>query len=203
MRFHRPEESRMMSVQQDWDIKARSNQCHRTEQVFEDGQVIYSRLLFTEEGYVREDFTEAAWELLEDKMALSTWKGNYQAPPPPEEEAVKKETAESMLRKLMEDEDPDKLHIMYILGVMLERKRILVERDVQWRDDGEKIRIYEHKKTGESFLIRDPELKLSELGSIQEEVVIMLGGKPRNQSQEAAQREDFDDEDEEDDDDDD
>ena len=40
--------------------------------------------------------------------------------------------------------------------------------------------MYEHRHTGDVFLIPDPELKLAELEKVQEEVVLMLGGKPRD-----------------------
>jgi hypothetical protein len=59
---------------------------------------------------------------------------------------------------------------------MLERRRVLVERGIQRDPDGSVIRIYEHRQTGESFLIREPELRLDQLESVQAEVVAMLGG---------------------------
>jgi len=49
---------------------------------------------------------------------------------------------------------------------------------VQTREDGVKIRVYEHKQTNETFIIPDPELKLAELTHVQEEVVLLLGGSP-------------------------
>jgi hypothetical protein len=61
---------------------------------------------------------------------------------------------------------------------MLERRRILEEKDVKFRDDGVKVRVYEHKKTQEVFMIPDPQLRLDQLEQVQEEVVLMLGGKP-------------------------
>jgi hypothetical protein len=60
--------------------------------------------------------------------------------------------------------------------VMLERKRLLVERDVQHREDGKMIRVYEHRKTGEMFLIPDPRLRLDQLETVQQQVVTLLGG---------------------------
>jgi len=93
------------------------------------------------------------------------------------EEALKKETAESLLRRLIEDDDESKTNVIYILGVMLERKRMLVERDIQGRDDGSLIRVYEHRQTGETFLIRDPQLAFDALEAVQTEVVAMLGWK--------------------------
>ncbi len=98
-------------------------------------------------------------------------------PAPPPEETLKKETAESLLRQFMEDEDASRRNAIYILAVMLERRRTLVEKDVQVRKDGIKVRVYEHRKTGETFLVPDPELRLAELGHVQEEVVALLSGR--------------------------
>ena len=170
-----------MPPSQDWDIRSRSDRCTGSEAEFADGQVIWSRLRLSPEGYVREDYAEKAWAALGDNSGLSVWKSVFRKPPPPgRDEALKKENAETLLRRLVEEEDEGHRNTIYILALMLERKRILVEQDVQIREDGAHIRIYEHRKSGESFLIYDPQLKLAELEKIQEEVVLMLGGRPRN-----------------------
>jgi len=99
----------------------------------------------------------------------------FRVPPPQPEEALKKETAESLLRRMVQEEEPSLINVIFILAVMLERKRILVERDVQTRDDGRTVLVYEHRKTGESFLITDPRLHLDQLEEVQKEVTAMLG----------------------------
>ena len=81
----------------------------------------------------------------------------------------------------MKYEEITNLIVVFILAVMLERKKLLKERDVQKMEDGRKLRVYEHKKTGESFLIVDPELKLNALGDVQEQVALLLGAKPRSE----------------------
>ena len=116
----------------------------------------------------------------------SQWQGIFHPPPPPPEEALKKETAESLLRRLIQDNDASKMNVMYILAVMLERKRILAEKDVQKHDNGAKVIVYEHKKTGETFLVPDPGLKLDQLEHVQKEVVEMLGGGKDAKSAENA-----------------
>jgi hypothetical protein len=161
--------------EQDWDIKSRSDACMQCERKFEDQEAFWSRLTFEDQGYTRMDFCGECWEKTDDR-GISRWKTVYRMPAPPPEEPLKKETAESLLRKLIEDEDPAHLNTRYILAVMLERRRILVEKDVNKHDDGTLVRVYEHKKTGEVFLIPDPQLRLSELEQVQEEVVAMLGG---------------------------
>jgi hypothetical protein len=51
-----------------------------------------------------------------------------------------------------------------------------VERDVQTTDEGKMIRVYEHTKSGETFLVPDPRLQLDKLEEVQQEVIDMLGG---------------------------
>ncbi len=174
---------------QDWDIKPRDSACHQCQTPFEDGQICHSRLVFGTEGYRRTDLCETCQASRPEADAWSAWQGVYRAPPPPEEEALKKETAESMLRRLMEDPEESRLNVVFILAVMLERKRILVEKDVREREDGTLVRLYEHRATGETFLVRDPQLKLSELDSVQTEVIAMLGGGAPGAEQPAAEPE--------------
>jgi len=165
-------------MSQDWDIKQRGEACTGSGQPFADGQRYVSRLLFGEEGYAREDYAEENWNESLAEGALSVWRSTFRLPPPPPEEALKKETAESLLRKFMEEDNPGHANAIYILGVMLERRRILAEKDVQLRDDGTKLRVYEHRKTGETFVISDPGLKLTDLQHVQAEVVALLEGRP-------------------------
>lgn len=173
---------------ENWSVRKCSKVCDKCEKEFADKETIYSRLSFGQGEYIREDFCKACWA--ESKPGLSSWKTQYLLPPPPAEEAVKKENAESLLRRLMAKENEEDLNAIFILTVMLERKKILIERDVQKTEDGRKLRIYEHKKTNESFAVIDPELKLDELEKVQEDVVVLLGGKPRNAGPETVQTSD-------------
>ena len=168
---------------QEWQIRSRADGCLDCGRAFNDGEVICSRLVFNEEGYVRGDRCTECWAQREKKEGLvSYWRSTYRKPPPPKPEAVQRETAETLLRKLIEDEDPSAVNTIYILSVMLERRRILAEKDVQKNEAGEIMRVYEHKKTGEAFIIRDPQLRLAELEHVQEEVLARLGGHAAEQA---------------------
>jgi hypothetical protein len=166
---------------QDWDIKPRGDCCERCETPFADQQPYHTVLFFGEEGYARTDMCQTCWEQNAETSSYSAWQGVFRMPPPPAEEPLKKETAETLLRKLMEDDDPGQKNVIYILAVMLERKRILVERSVQ-REGGEvRTRVYEHRETGESFLVPDPHLGFDALETVQEQVIAMLGGPKKKE----------------------
>lgn len=167
---------------QDWNIRSRGDACRECGGAFADGDAYISALVLGAEGYVRADYHDACWENVRATVIpYSQWQGTYRVPPPEPEEPLKKETAESLLRRLIEDADEAHINVCFILAVMLERNRTFVERDVK-RDEeaGLTTRVYEHRKTGETFLITDPHLRLDELESVQEEVIAMLEGGPRH-----------------------
>lgn len=163
--------------EENWQIKRCGDCCSGSGRAFEDGEAIMTCLRFGDEGYVRADYGLDWWAENQPERGISAWKSAYHAPRPVEE-PVKRENAESLLRALTLKEDPADINAIYILAVMLERKRILVEKDVQTREDQKKIRLYEHRKSGETFLVIDPELKLAEIEVVQNEVVGLLGGVP-------------------------
>ena len=163
---------------QEWDIKPRGDACSGCRTPFEDGQSIMTGLIFSEDGYVRVDACEGCWPArVEEDAPYSTWRGRFVMPPPAPDEALKKETAESLLRRLIDDGGSEKENVVYILAVMLERKRTLIERDVRVGADGSVVHVYEHRHSGETFLVHDPGLRLDQLEKVQQDVVDMLGGQ--------------------------
>jgi len=60
-----------------------------------------------------------------------TWKTLFHAPESNKEKLVEKKDAESLFRHLLAKENEEDFNAIFILAVMLERKKILIERDVQ------------------------------------------------------------------------
>jgi hypothetical protein len=162
----------------EWNIQSRAHACTACEQPFADRQA-YHTILFEERAeFHRQDLCEACWErehgsaARDKKGFISHWQGVYEAPPKAEE-VVPKENAESLLRKLIEANDPTHGPAAYILAVMLERKRLLKVKE-QLKRDGQRIFIYEQPKTGDLFTITDPNLQLNQLEAVQRDVAHLL-----------------------------
>lgn len=96
---------------------------------------------------------------------------------PPEEDAkveiVDRDDPESLLTSLIEQDEAHTENTRYILAIMLERKKILIETDSQKTRTG-LLRIYEHRYSGEVFIVKDPQIPLSEVAPLQEEVQKLL-----------------------------
>ena len=162
----------------EWHIQSRSHACQSCGQEFHSG-TSYHTLLFDEKReLLRMDICVDCWgrqfaEARDRKGFLSHWTGEYEAPPAAPPEAIRKDTAETLLRKLVELSDPAYLGASYILAVMLERKRLLRVKE-QLRVDGRRTFIYEQPKTGDIFTIPDPDLQLDQLEEVQRLVSSLL-----------------------------
>jgi hypothetical protein len=162
----------------EWNIQSRAHTCTSCGSQFVDQQP-YHTLLFDEKAnFSRSDICQACWQkqfsegARDRKGFISYWQGVYQAPPPPVE-VIQKETAESLLRKLIELNDPRYIPAGYILAVMLERKRLLKVKE-QITREGSRVFIYEQPHTGDVFTIIDPGLRLDQLAQVQHDVASLL-----------------------------
>ena len=162
----------------EWNIQSRAHACEACGKVFADKET-YHTLLFDEKAdFRRSDICQPCWQkqysegARDRKGFVSYWHGVYEAPPAPTE-VIQKENAESLLRKLIELNDPHYIPAAYILAVMLERKRLLKIKEQIIRDS-RRIFIYEQPGTGDVFTIVDPGLQLNQLESVQHDVASLL-----------------------------
>ena len=162
----------------EWNIQSRAHACEACGKSFSDKET-YHTLLFDERSdFRRSDVCQECWQkqysegARERKGFVSYWHGVYNAPPPPSE-PIQRETAESLLRKLIELNQPQYIPAGYILAVMLERKRLLKVKEQLVRD-GQRVFIYEQPGTGDLFTIIDPQLQLNQLDAVQRDVAALL-----------------------------
>jgi hypothetical protein len=161
---------------QEWNIQARALQCAVSGRPFAKGETVYSALYWREGQYARVDLNAEAWAARNENIApVSAWQTEFVPPAPPAPEPLKKDDAESLLRRLMAENDPATRNARYILALMLERKKVLRQIERQ-RQEGLSVLVYEHGPSGEVWLIEDPGLRLGELKAVQDEVAHLLAG---------------------------
>ena len=170
----------------EWNIQSRAHACAACGQPFADKQPYRTLLLEANNELRRSDICEPCAEKAGDMRTtvgfISQWHGVYQAPAVQAPEAIQKDTAETILRKLVERNDPYYAPAAYILAVMLERKRLLKIKE-QIKRDGKRVFIYEQPKTGDIFTIADPDFRLDQLEAVQRDVANLLEhGLPATES---------------------
>jgi hypothetical protein len=162
----------------EWKIQSRAHGCEACGKQFADKETFHTLLFDERIAFRRSDICDACWQkqfsegARDRKGFVSYWHGTYAAPPPPTE-PIQRETAESLLRKLIEMNDPHFIPAGYILAVMLERKRLLKVKEQLVRD-GQRVFIYEQPGTGDVFTIVDPNLQLNQLEAVQHDVAALL-----------------------------
>ncbi len=171
-----------MALPETWHVRTRSRVCAETGEAFTEGQPIVTALFPDPEssGYLRKDFAEKAWQELDEEAgkSFSHWRTKFMPTVANENpQAVTKQSAEELLRTLVEEDQDHTENTRYILAVMLERQKLLRETDSQPTDGGI-LRIYEHRKTGEVYIVKDPNIPLAQVEEIQQEVIELLSPKP-------------------------
>ena len=162
----------------DWNIQTRACACEACGKPFANRQSYHTLLFDEKQDFRRLDVCEDCWQGQfsqggrERKGFVSYWQGVFEAPPPPVD-PIHKETAETLLRKLIELNDPRYIPAGFILAVMLERKRILKVKE-QIVHDGKRVFVYEQPGTGDLFTIADPNLQLDQLEEVQRDVAALL-----------------------------
>lgn len=183
-----------MAFGDSWHIKSRAHQCGVTGKHFDDGETIVAAIFPDPEssGWLRRDYSLDGWAQRgeEEGDLFSQWKTIYKAPVATEKVAVSKESPIDLLRRLVEEDEEHTETVRFILAVMLERQKVLVEKDTQQVSSGI-LRVYEHRKEGDVFLIRDPNVALDQVEAMQQEVIDLLesGGRRRDQIIEESEAE--------------
>ena len=165
-------------MSQEWNIRSRGHECTICGKPLVDKTPMVSALRETTGGYERFDCHPECWKTAErDWEPFSFWDGVYLAPvKEAKSEPLKKEDAGELLRQLITMDDPAMKNVIYVLAVMLERSKILVERDQKEQPDGTIRRVYEDRKQGDTFVILDPRIRLENLAEVQGQVIALLSG---------------------------
>lgn len=172
-----------MALAESWHVRSRSHECAATQRRFEEDEPIVTALFPDPEssGYLRRDYSIEAWEARseEEEDPFSFWRSRYQAPESTtREDPMKQLSPEELLERLIEEDQEHTENTRYILAVMLERKKLLRETDSQAMPNGI-MRVYEHRKSGEVYLVRDPNIPLDEVEQVQQEVFLLLENNGR------------------------
>lgn len=166
-----------MAINEQWNIKSRAHVCAATGRHFNEGEVFFTTLFEDKNGMLeRRDYSVEAWEADDgpSSQAFSHWRSTY-TPPTREEkkDTMHKESAEELLRRLVAEDEAHTENARFILAVMLERQKTLRQTDSH-KIGETKLLIYEHRKTGDVLIIRDPGIPLTDVDKVQAEVTLLL-----------------------------
>ncbi len=181
-----------MAIILDWKIRTTTAQCEHTGEAFADEEDFYTCIFDDPEsdGFIRKDYSVASWKEIRasiDPAPFSFWRSTYKAPVVhKEKDAIQDTSAEGMLKRMMEENSPHTENARYILALMLERKKTFIQVDAK-EAETTTLLFYEHKDTGDVYIIADPGLHLGEIEEVQREVVELLASEENGQGAASTQ----------------
>lgn len=168
----------------DWNIRPRATACCHCKNPFAIGDKGHSLLLPNPQGLERIDLCEACFAA-QTQLAPTLRKGAWTFLIPPQKkrnqppETLQRETADHLLRTLLKRNHLNDRPIIYLLSILLERKKQLIERRTTINAEGLRVRIYEQRGTGDIFTIIDPQIQPIDIPAIQRRIITLLESPPQ------------------------
>jgi len=161
-----------------WEIKSRGRFCSSCETPFDIGEVYHTLLDLNAPEPERMDYCIRCWKEKDsgrdqrEGSGAAYWQARFKrlSAVVEKKEAIQKDVIERLLDRYIRSEEEEHINLCYILALLEERKKILVPCDKTVDKEGRKIIVYEHKKTGTIYLIRDPHLSLMKVEEVQAQV---------------------------------
>lgn len=145
-----------------WEVSKSQRVCAITGKVLEVGDNFFSGLKEEEDSFVRLDYSQEAWEELEQKDEFfSFWRSKILAP---DENKKKKliidvEAFYTFFCNLAGDEKHNRMLFRYLIALILVRKRVLKLEEIEKSPEGEALILLDIRKKEE---VRVPVLDATE-----------------------------------------
>lgn len=150
----------------DFQIKKTSRHCHATERDLKPGELFFSDLVQEEDALIRRDFCEEAWQG-PDEHSIGWWKAKI-----PEIEGGRVYWAPRDVLLAYFDsliEKPDYQPTVYVMALLLVRKRILQLVDSETNEEGEFLEL-KFSKENRTYKIPVVELSNEQVTNIQQDL---------------------------------
>jgi len=161
----------------DWNIQQPNRECCACGKEFEEGELYFSALFDTGEGFDRKDHCPTCWETAgAQKQAFSFWKTHAPTKQEDRKLFVDNDLLFDFFLRLSEEkgQQPDhKTKFRYILALILMRKRKLRFVDVV-RDNAAEHLILRCPKEDRRFKVLDPGLTEEEADTVKDDLSQIL-----------------------------
>ncbi len=161
----------------DWDsVVKRNGQCSKCEKSFEEHQEYYACLKETQEGFERYEYCPDCWDDKFREESFSFWKARVPGREEKKKLLVDNEILIEFFKRLTESDDESKQGFIFVLALILMRKRILKYLNTKTTDDGKEIWIMKLSKEDKEYHIVNPHLDDQQIEQIREGLGNILAG---------------------------
>lgn len=156
---------------QDYNVQRCTRRCQKSDRPLEPGERFYSVVITHGNDLQRIDFAEKEWSG-PPEGAIGWWRGRMPLP----EAKTRKPTPNHVLIETLADlcEQPEESQLAYLLGVLLVRRRLLVESHDDEPDKDDTYMHLVHPSDGREFWVPSTPPSADQLDEIQQALDEML-----------------------------
>lgn len=157
----------------EYQIQPHTRRCTATGRELQPGDRYYTALLEEGDHFVRQDFAGDAWKG-PPAGAFSFWSGRVPAPDQPHKPRFDDDVLEECFQRLEGQSEPSRINFRYVVALLLiRRKRFRFEQTLD-EDGVEKLQL-SNIRTGDQYLVLNPQLSDEQMADVQAEVFRVLG----------------------------
>jgi hypothetical protein len=161
-------------VNTDWNTPRRTEQCAACAHAFDVGETFQTCLYEAPEGYERRDFCLAC-PVPDTPPAIGAWRTRRPEPAGRNPLVFDKAAMYKLFQRLEGDDDPQRLRLRFVLGLLLWRKRTLKLEHTTRQDEGE-VWHYGVPRADTTHAVLRPELSEDELESLSTQLEQLMDG---------------------------
>lgn len=157
----------------DYQIQPHTRRCAATGRDLQPGERYYTALVEEGDLFVRQDFSSQAWQG-PPAGAFSFWSGRVPQPNETAKPRFDDDVLEECFQRLQEQGERSRVNFRYVVALLLiRRKRLRFEQTID-ADGVEQLEL-SNIKTGEKYLVLNPQLTDEQMAEVQSEVFRVLG----------------------------
>lgn len=157
----------------DYQIQPNSRRCAATGRDMRPGEKYYSVLLDQDGRFVRQDYSSDAWHG-PPAGAFSFWMGRVLAADEKQKPRFDDDLLLDCFNRLEGQTAGPQVNFRYVLALLLMRRKRLKFEETVNQDGAEHLGL-KCVRTGNKYLVLNPQLSEEEMVQVQEEVVKVLG----------------------------
>ncbi|MHC5078236.1 MAG: hypothetical protein ACYTHN_04420 [Planctomycetota bacterium] len=161
-------------AEEKWNLGRTQESCIACEQEIPPGQERVSALIFTGVEFERRAYCARCWETVRQEDLYSFWRTIVnEKEDQPQVKKVNVRILEDLFLRMIEEEDPQKEGITFLVGMILVQKRILKYREVRTQG-GKQIVVLGRPRSKVTYSLVDPGVAPERLEVMQTELMKIL-----------------------------
>jgi hypothetical protein len=152
-----------------YEVPRPAGQCMVTGRKFEAGEKLFTAIRETPEGIERVDVSPEAWDAFDRANVLAFWQTLMPAHEQKKKVFVDDEVLCTLFERLADATEPMKINFRFMLGLVLLRKRLMVNEDIR-QENGRGIWVVRMKGKEERLDLIDPKLDEQQVTEVSQQL---------------------------------